>query len=108
MLGEDPTAPERLYDKLFSLTETRTASEKKRNREAIIRVSSALDLACWDIIGKMANLPLSKLFGGWREKVQCYVTCAYYRDVKDNAELRDEIEGLVAAGHQGFMAKIGG
>ena len=108
VLGEDPTAPERLYDKLFNLTATRTASEKGWGREAIIRVSSAIDLACWDIIGKMAGLPLSKLFGGWREQVPCYVTCAYYREGKDNVELREELEGLVAAGHRGFKAKVGG
>ena len=56
----------------------------------------------------MAGLPLYQMFGGWRDKVPCYVTCAYYRDGKDNAELRDEIEGLVAQGHRGFKAKVGG
>ena len=107
VLGEDPTAPERVYDKLFGLTATRLASEKGWAREALIRVSSAVDLACWDIIGKMAGMPLAQLFGGWRDRVPAYVTCAYYRDGKDNAELRDEIEGLVAAGHRGFKAKVG-
>lgn len=108
ILGEDPLAPEQLYAKLFGLTATRLASEQAWGREALIRVSSAVDLACWDIIGKMAGLPLYQLFGGWRDRVPCYVTCAYYRDGKDNAELRDEIEGLVAAGHRGFKAKVGG
>jgi D-galactarolactone cycloisomerase len=36
------------------------------------------------------------------------VTCAYYRDGKDNAELRDEIQMLVAQGHKGFKGKVGG
>ena len=107
ILGEDPTAPERLYAKLFNLTASRTASENGWGREALIRISSAVDLACWDIIGKMAGMPLAQLLGGWRDKVPCYVTCAYYRDGKDNAELREEIERLVAAGHRGFKAKVG-
>jgi D-galactarolactone cycloisomerase len=46
--------------------------------------------------------------GGYRNKVPCYVTCAYYRDGKDNAELRDEIQMLVEQGHKGFKGKVGG
>jgi len=53
-------------------------------------------------------MPLYRLFGGHRNKVPCYVTCAYYRDGKDNVELRDEIQMLVDQGHRGFKGKIGG
>ena len=65
-------------------------------------------LACWDIIGKIAGLPLYQLFGGYRTRVPCYVTCAYYREGKDNADLREEIEMLKAQGHLGFKATAGG
>jgi D-galactarolactone cycloisomerase len=51
---------------------------------------------------------LFRLFGGYRKEVPCYVTCAYYRDGKDMAELRDEIEMLKAQGHTGFKGKVGG
>ena len=108
IIGMDPTAPERVYEKLFGLTASRLATEKKWARDAIIRVSSAVDIACWDIIGKTADMPLYKLFGGYRNRVPCYVTCAYYRDGKDNAELRAEMEMLVAQGHRAFKAKVGG
>ena len=108
ILGMDALSPERLYEKLFSLTFSRKAAENSWGREALIRVSSAVDIACWDIVGKMANLPLYRLFGGYRNKVPCYVTCAYYRDGKDNAELRDEIQMLVEQGHKGFKGKVGG
>ncbi|MEQ1880356.1 MAG: mandelate racemase/muconate lactonizing enzyme family protein [Burkholderiales bacterium] len=108
IIGEDPLAPERLYQKLFSLTWQRLAHEKGWSREALIRISSAMDIACWDIVGKVAGLPLYRLFGGFRSKVPCYVTCAYYRDGKDMAELRDEMQMLKAQGHTGFKAKAGG
>ena len=108
ILGMDALSPERLYEKLFGLTFSRKAAENSWGREALIRISSAVDIACWDIVGKMANLPLYRLFGGYRNKVPCYVTCAYYRDGKDNAELRDEIQMLVAQGHKGFKGKVGG
>ena len=108
IIGEDALAPERLYQKLFALTWQRLAHEKGWSREALVRISSAMDIACWDLVGKVAGLPLYRLFGGFRDKVPCYVTCAYYRDGKDLAELREEMQMLKAQGHTGFKAKAGG
>jgi D-galactarolactone cycloisomerase len=108
VVGADPLAPEALYQKLFALTWQRTAAEKKWTREALVRISAAVDIAAWDVIGKVAGLPLYRLFGGYRSVVPCYVTCAYYRDGKTLAELRDEMQMLKAQGHTGFKAKAGG
>lgn len=108
IVGEDPLAPERLYQKLFALTSKRLASEKGWSREALIRISAAVDIAAWDIMGKVAGLPLYRMFGGYRNQVPAYVTCGYYRDGKDLAELRDEMEVLTSQGHTGFKCKFGG
>ena len=108
VIGADPLAPERLYQKIFALTSQRIASEKGWTREAIVRISAAVEIAAWDILGKVAGLPLYRLFGGYRNEVPCYVTCAYYRDGKDMIELRDEIQMLKGQGHTGFKAKVGG
>jgi D-galactarolactone cycloisomerase len=108
VVGADPLAPEQLYQKLFALTWQRKANEKGWGREAIIRISAAVDIALWDIVGKVAGLPLYRLFGGFRSVVPCYVTCAYYRDGKTLSELRDEMQMLKAQGHTGFKAKAGG
>jgi len=108
VLGMDPLTPERLHEKLLTLTSQRLAHERGWGREALIRIAAAVDIACWDIIGKMAGLPLHRLFGGYCDRVPCYVTCAYYRDGKDLVELRDEIQMLKAQGHKAFKAKVGG
>jgi L-alanine-DL-glutamate epimerase-like enolase superfamily enzyme len=108
IVGMDPLAPERLYQKLFALTSQRLAHERGWGRESLVRIAAAVDIACWDIIGKMAGLPLYQLFGGYRDRVPCYVTCAYYRDGKDLVELRDEMQKLKAQGHTAFKAKVGG
>jgi D-galactarolactone cycloisomerase len=108
IVGADPLAPERLYQKLFALTWQRLSNEKKWTREAIIRISAAVDIALWDIVGKVAKLPLYRLFGGYRNVVPCYVTCAYYRDGKSLSELKDEMQMLKGQGHTGFKAKAGG
>jgi D-galactarolactone cycloisomerase len=106
--GADALAPERVYQTLFALTWQRIAFEKKWSREAIVRISAAVDIAMWDIVGKVAGLPLYRLFGGFADAVPAYVTCAYYRDGKDREELRDEITMLKEQGHRGFKAKAGG
>ena len=108
IIGEDPFCPEKIYNKIFKLTDTKISSEKGWSREALIRISAALDIACWDLIGKAANIPLYKLFGGYRNKIPVYVTCAYYRDGKDENELRDELKKLIEIGHQSFKVKVGG
>lgn len=108
VIGEDALAPERLYQKMFGLASSKVASEKGWTREAMIRLSAAIDLACWDIVGKAANLPLYKLFGGFKDEVECYATCGYYREGKDEQELRDDLQMMVEQGHTGFKVKVGG
>lgn len=108
IVGEDALAPERLYQKLFRLTTSKVANEKGWSREALIRISAAVDIACWDIVGKAAKMPLFRLFGGYTDEVPAYVTCGYYREGKDHAELRDEMVMLIEQGHTGFKAKAGG
>ena len=108
VLGMAPLAPERLHEALFALTSQRLAHEKGWGRDAVIRIAAAVDIACWDIIGKTAGLPLHRLLGGYRDRVPYYVTCAYYRDGKDLVELHDEMQKLKAQGHTGFKVKVGG
>ncbi|BEU28514.1 mandelate racemase/muconate lactonizing enzyme family protein [Paraburkholderia sp. 22B1P] len=108
VIGEDPLAPEQVYHKVFSLTWKRLAAEKAWTREALVRLSAAIDIACWDIIGKATRFPLFRLLGGWRSDVPYYVTCAYYQEGKGLPELRDEMHQLLEQGHTRFKAKVGG
>ena len=108
IIGEDPFCPEKIYEKIFKLTDTRISSEKGWSKEALIRISAALDIACWDLVGKSLNIPLYKLFGGYRNKVPVYVTCGYYQEGKSESELREELKKLIEIGHQSFKVKVGG
>ena len=108
IVGADALAPERLYEQLFGLTWHSIVAQKGWSKAQMVLASAAVDIAMWDILGKYCNLPLYRLFGGHRDSVPCYVTCAYYRDGKDLIELRDEMQMLKAQGHKAFKAKIGG
>ena len=108
IIGSDALAPERLYQNLFAQSWHSVMAQKGWSKPQLVLAAAAVDIAMWDILGKHSGLPLYRLFGGHRDQVPCYVTCAYYRDGKDMQELRDEMQMLAAQGHRAFKAKIGG
>jgi galactonate dehydratase len=66
ILGEDPTRIEHLYQKMYRQSFWRTG---------VIGLSaiSAIEQACWDILGKSLNQPVYKLLGGAvRNRVRMY------------------------------------
>ena len=107
IIGADANAPERLYESIISLSWQAIAAEKGWSKAQIVLAAAAVDIAAWDLLGKAANTPLYRLFGGYRDAVPCYVTCAYYREGKNLDELREEMVMLKAQGHTAFKAKIG-
>ena len=60
------------------------------NEQIFAKTVSAIDMAVWDIKAKAANLPLYKLLGGARDRVDCYVTGDYYAPEKGIKELQEE------------------
>ena len=66
LLGEDATQVERLWEKMFR------ADMGVRKQGVAAYALSALDIGLWDIVGKSAGLPLSKLWGAASERVGAY------------------------------------
>ena len=62
-VGEDPFAIERVWERLSQV------SARTENKEAAMRAISAVDIALWDVIGKVSNMPLHKLLGGYKEEL---------------------------------------
>src|SRR5262245_4071508 len=58
LLGEDPMMVGRLWERMY-----RADREIRRQGVAGYAVS-ALDIGLWDLVGKVAGLPLYKLWGG--------------------------------------------
>jgi len=65
VMGQDPLDRERLWQALWS-----------RNRNTTFRAIGAVDVALWDIAGKVAGLPLHKLLGSYRDRVPAYASSA--------------------------------
>jgi D-galactarolactone cycloisomerase len=72
---------------------------------------SGLDIALWDLKGKLLGQPLHRLLGGARtERVPCYATGHYFRRVPEDHLIRiilDEARGHLDAGFVAVKLKVG-
>jgi galactonate dehydratase len=99
--GEDPHDIERIWRRVYA------AGYTQHPDLAVMGVLSALEMACWDIIGKEAGQPVYKLLGGRvHERLRSY-TYIYSRpgdkvDVYQDPELSAERAAEYVA--QGFTA----
>ena len=101
LIGEDPIDVERLWHKMW-------VPKLVGRRGLTTRAISAIDIGLWDIRGKVANLPLYKLLGGYRDRVPTYVAGGYYEEGKGLRELAQEMEQNVAMGARAVKIKVGG
>ena len=76
LLGKDPLQIDRHARALYGYLGYRSSGAEMRG-------NSALDIALWDLLGKVAGLPVYQLLGGLsRETVRIYNTCAGYQYVR--------------------------
>jgi D-arabinonate dehydratase len=66
LLGEDPLMVGRLWERMYR------ADRGIRRQGVAAYAISALDIGLWDLAGKVAGLPLFKLWGGVRDRVPVY------------------------------------
>ncbi len=108
LLGEDPRDPVMLWERMYC--GTRDFGQKGTYIEAI----SAVDIALWDIAGKAAGMPVSRMLGGaFRDKVAAYATGCYYRGEdyldfrKQLPKLADEAASYARDGFKMLKVKVG-
>lgn len=99
LIGEDPRKTEALWLKLWE--NCHYAGPAGITTLAI----SALDIAFWDIKGKLADAPLHRLLGGARDEIGVYASGINLHLEKD--DLLAQIEAELAAGYDAFKLKLG-
>jgi L-alanine-DL-glutamate epimerase-like enolase superfamily enzyme len=93
LLGEDPT-------QLVKLNRT-----MDRVLKGHPYVKSAVDMACWDILGKVAGLPVCSLLGGrYGEDVVLYRAISQ----RPAAEMAQNVADYRSEGYRRFQLKVGG
>ena len=78
-----------------------------RNRLIVMNAISGVDIALWDIAGKAAKLPVYRLLGACRDRVEAYASGGFYQEGKSADDLAGEAEGYRARGFRGMKMKIG-
>jgi mannonate dehydratase len=98
LVGRDVSAIEELWQLMHQ-------NAYWRNGPAENNAISGVDMALWDIKGKMAGMPVYQLFGG---KVREGVPIYRHADGRDLAELCDNIQGYMAQGITHIRCQSGG
>ncbi len=87
VMDQDPLDRERLYQGLL-----------QRQRHTTLRAIGAVDVALWDIAGKVAGLPVHRLLGSYRDSVPAYASSSVLASRQTYAEeaARFKSEGWTA------------
>jgi L-alanine-DL-glutamate epimerase-like enolase superfamily enzyme len=87
LIDQNPLDRERLYQQMSA-----------RGRNTTPRCIGAVDIALWDICGKVANLPIHRLLGSFRDAIPAYASSAVLPSKEAYAEeaLRIKASGLHA------------
>jgi L-alanine-DL-glutamate epimerase-like enolase superfamily enzyme len=101
LLGEDPMLIEGLWQRMFART------RQFGRRGIAMNAISGVDIALWDIAGKVAKMPVYRLLGACRERVEAYASGGFYQEGKAVEDLAAEAEGYRARGFRGMKMKIG-
>jgi len=98
LLGEDPLAVERLWEKMYR-------GDRGVRRVGIAGMAlSALDIGLWDLVGKAAGLPLYRLWGAVSDRVACYGSGGWSRYAQK--DLLAEAERYAGLGCRYYKMKI--
>ena len=120
LLGQDPLDHERHWQAMFACTHSRrmaafSAASGQPHfgggaRPQMMAALAGLDIALWDLKGKVTGLPVYRLLGATRRQVPCYASGGYYGPDggPDVAGLVAEMEGYVALGYPAVKMKVGG
>jgi D-galactarolactone cycloisomerase len=103
VIGENPLENEVIWNKMYRKT-------LDFSRKGILMASvSAIDIAIWDLKGKILGLPVSTLLGGsHREKIRPYATGLYFTNYEDpSIGLVEEAKMYVKQGFIAMKMKVG-
>ncbi|WP_299627823.1 mandelate racemase/muconate lactonizing enzyme family protein [uncultured Tenacibaculum sp.] len=103
IIGKNPLENEVIWNHLYRKT------LDYARRGVLVASISAIDIALWDLKGKILNLPVSTLLGGvFRDKIKPYATGLYFMDPDNPTKhFKEEAESYVKQGFKAIKMKVG-
>src|ERR1051326_8680052 len=101
LVGQDPLLIEGLWQKMFART------RQYGRRGVVMNAISGIDIALWDIAGKVAKMTVYQLLGACRDRVEAYASGGFYQEGKGVDGIAAEAEGYRARGFKGMKMKVG-
>ena len=101
LVGRDPLLVEDCWSAMEPLT-----FDILRDRKLVIMAIACVDSALWDVVGKAANMPLYRLWGGYRDAMPIVAIGGYHGRSDD--ELAAEMRYYRDIGLAGCKTKVGG
>ena len=99
VIGEDPFDYSYIWEKMYR----KTLNWGRRGLGMV--AISAIDIAIWDVLGKITNKPVFKLLGGrTKEKIPVYASKLYAQPLK---QLQEEAEKYKNEGFKMFKSRMG-
>ena len=79
-----------------------------RDRKLAMCAQALVDSVIWDTVGKALEVPLYKIWGGFRDRLQVICIAGYYEEGKTLADFGREMEWIRDNGYAGCKFKVGG
>lgn len=101
-IGTDPRATQQRWDTMYS------ATIPFGQRGLALRALSLYDIAGWDLVGRIAGVPVHGLLGTARVEIPLAVGGGYFRESRDPADIREELSSYVERGFGLIKVPAGG
>jgi L-alanine-DL-glutamate epimerase-like enolase superfamily enzyme len=89
LVGKDPLEIDKLYTQMGEGSPSLSGTRTDGSAHNLLRAVSGIEMALWDLAGKLLDVPTSTLLGGrFRDKVRVYDHAAP-RDMLDKASVAD-------------------
>ena len=102
LIGQDPAFSKKLRAEMWKATEYHGVPG------LVTFAMAAVDIALWDIVGKLMNAPVYRLLGGFRDREPAYSMCGwYYENDNDLSQYKRAIDAALEEGFHGVKIKVG-
>jgi L-alanine-DL-glutamate epimerase-like enolase superfamily enzyme len=81
LVGADPTAREHVWHRLWELD---------RIERFPVSLIGVVDVALWDLAGKLASLPVHRLLGSFRDAIPAYASTVTFSSVAEYLDVADQ------------------